>query len=78
VLGVDLPKPELLPCGYVVGDVNSISLVLKGIPRLSVCISTQQYSRRILGKFSSLTFWPIVITGRLLKAICVAAQTNPL
>jgi len=31
VFDVDLPKPELLPCGYIVGDVNSISVELKGI-----------------------------------------------
>jgi len=26
----DLPTPELLPCGYIVGDVDCISLQLKG------------------------------------------------
>jgi len=36
VLDADLPTPELLPCGYLVGDVNSISLLLKGILSLSV------------------------------------------
>jgi len=36
VFDADLPKPELLPCGYIVGDVNSISLELKG--RLTPCL----------------------------------------
>jgi len=52
VLGVDLPKPELLPCGYLVGDVNSISLELKGIwcLRMHACIPSPN-RKRILGVF---------------------------
>jgi len=40
VIDADLPKPELLPCGYIVGEVNSISLELKGIPCLCVLVDT--------------------------------------
>jgi len=49
----DLPKPELLPCGYLVGDINSISLELKGIRAcvgllLYTCITDECILTRVL------------------------------